>query len=125
MTAFTARHAAYQSLDDVDVDVVGLSEDVDGGGRQLIFERARSFSDQDRELGMDTFAVTNETAATVYGAVTRYDVDDSVLTLDLTQEGADALGLPRTAHIGLELDPAEKDDLVAGLRAVLDAADVE
>jgi predicted nucleic acid-binding protein len=59
MTAFTARHASNQTLADLDVDVVGVSEDVDGGVRQLTFEHARSFSEQDRQLGMDTFAVTN------------------------------------------------------------------
>jgi hypothetical protein len=41
-------------LDDVGVDVLGISEDIDGAGRHLIFERARSFSEQDRELGMES-----------------------------------------------------------------------
>lgn len=47
--------------------MVGLSEDAADGGRAFLFQAAPSFDEQDRILGMDTYAVSNEVGATVYG----------------------------------------------------------
>ena len=64
-------------------------------GHRALFERAVSFSDQDRALGVDTHAVTNELSAAVYGAVEAYTIDEGAT---LTPDGADMLGLPRRAR---------------------------
>jgi Immunity protein 10 len=119
VTIFTARYVQFERLDDGDVDVLCINEDPEGAGRHLIFERAGSFSDQDCELGMDTYAVTNEHSATVYGVVSAYSLGDEALILKLTSDGSSALGLPRTTRLGLKLPPGDLAQLRAGLRAVV------
>jgi hypothetical protein len=52
---FTATHLSYQRLDDLDVTVLGLTDDPDGDGHSLVFQRSATFTDQDRKLGQDTF----------------------------------------------------------------------
>jgi hypothetical protein len=66
-TLFTANCARLDLLD-VDVVVLAVSEDPEGSGRFLLFQRAKSFTEQDRALGMDTFAVTDPSGATAYRA---------------------------------------------------------
>lgn len=116
--AFEARLARAEYLDDVDIDAVGVSEARDGSGRQLILQRARSLSPQDRAHGHGGVCVKDASGAVAYGAVTTYTMTDAELALELTAEGAQALGLPPVARIGLELNDGDLAELKAGLLLV-------
>lgn len=109
-------HAEY--LDEDDVDLVEVSEQRDGGGRQLILQRSRRVGPQERALGLNQVAITDAASATVYGGVLGYTVTQQELILELTAEGAQRLGLPSQARIGLELSDEGLTELKAGLMLV-------
>jgi len=77
------------------------------------------FMPQDRELGMETYAVSNRWGATSYGCVERYRITEDVLELDLTADGVRDLGLPPHVEIQLALDRESVDRLRTDLRDVL------
>jgi hypothetical protein len=116
--ALAARRVHAEYLDEDDVDLVGVSEQRDGSGRQLILQRARRVSPQERALGLNQVAITDADSATVYGGVVGYTVTQQELILELTAEGAQTLGLPSQARIGLELSDEGLIELKAGLMLV-------
>jgi hypothetical protein len=120
VTIFTATHVSHQHLDDLDVTVLGVTDDSDGDGHSVIFQRSSTFTDQDRELGQDTFAVTTETGAIAYGGLESYDVGDDALVLEFEPAAADDLGLPTSTRVELALSRHDLDELRAGLAEVVD-----
>jgi hypothetical protein len=107
-------------LNDVDVVVLAVSEDPHGGGRFLLFQRAKSFTEQDRALGMDTFSLTDPSGATAYGAVLAYRVNDEELALDFAPGAAQSLALPTEVRVKLNLSASALTELQTGLSVVID-----
>jgi Immunity protein 10 len=85
------------------VDIVGLAEHRDGTGLSLVFQRALTFDEQDRAMGTDTFCVSDEWGATVYGGVS-YTMDGATLKLELSPEATAALRLPPRLELRLNVD---------------------
>ncbi len=117
---FTAHGLSVESSSDLDAKIVGLAEHSTGDpGECLLFQRALTFTPQDRELGMDTYAVSDRWGATSYGCVERYRITQHVLELDLTADGAQDLGLPQRVEIQLALSRETVDRLRTNLQDVL------
>jgi hypothetical protein len=117
---FTVRRATDDTLNDLNVRIVGLSEDVAGTtGKCLLFQRALESTDQDRALALDTFAVSNEGGATEYGCVRRYSLGPHSLSLQFTRDGAEALGVPQSTLLALDLGDGAIATIRSGLKAVL------
>lgn len=121
---FTATRVSRQRLDDAGLTIVGLTDKADGDGHSLIFQRSAVFTDQDRELGQDTFAVSTETGATTYGGLDSYLVRDRELLLEFEPDAARDLGLPTTTRVALALSGSELDGLRTGLAEVIDGGAV-
>lgn len=117
---FTAHDVSVESSPELGVKIVGLAEQSTGDpGECLLFQRALTFTQQDRELGMDTYAVSNRWGATSYGTVERYRVTEHVLELSLTPDGARDLGLPQRVEIELAVCRESVDRLRTNLPDVL------
>lgn len=71
----------------------------------LILQRAFSFDEQDRDLGMDTDCLIGPGQATSYGGVTSWSLNGSILTLHLTRAAADTLGLEAEVRVVINADP--------------------
>lgn len=119
---WTAQLAAWQRVEEDNVQMLGLAESPDGDGRSLVIQRALEFDEQDRELGMDTYCLVDETALTHYGGVASAVIDDGVLRLALDDMAAQEFG---QAELVIALGPAVAHRLVRYALATLLRADEE
>lgn len=101
------------------VIVVALSEEQDGTGRVLLFQRALAFDEQDVAMGMDTYCLSDEEGTAVYGGVTSCILAQDVLTLRLAPEAAATLAMGSPCRLHLHVDPSAIGQLREGLRRVL------
>ena len=82
MIAFTARAVAATNLPHLNTRIVVLAEESEGdGGPRLEISRALVPTKQDRELGHDTYCLSTQTGATIYGGVRSYTLQESTLTM--------------------------------------------
>lgn len=65
-------------------------------GDTLELQRSIHDDDQDRALGMDTYCLVHDGAASHYGGLKSWSVEAGTLTLRLTWRAARVLGMPRT-----------------------------
>ncbi|GLZ35406.1 hypothetical protein Lesp02_75930 [Lentzea sp. NBRC 105346] len=113
--SFTVRDFG---VDDDDIYTVGVAELPDGGGRQLLFMTSEDDVD-DADQGMDTYCITDERGACVYGGVRRADLSGNVLRLELTDQAARDLQVDPVVELVLELEPVRREALRAALPRVL------
>jgi hypothetical protein len=107
---------AAQELHDLNAFVVVLAEDPDGSGARLELQKALSFDEQDRMLGMDTYCLCTEAGAACYGGVTAWTVGPNALEIRLDADAAETLGTPGFA---IDFPPEEYTALRDGLARVL------
>lgn len=69
-------------------------------------QRAFTFDEQDRDLGMDTYCLVRG-EATHYGDLDSYEVTDSLLRLRFGAAAADALDLPAVTELAIDATEAE------------------
>lgn len=99
--------------------LVELADQLDGTGRSIVLQaRLGADSEQDRELGMDAYCLSDELGRSVYDAVVACQVGDGLVRLELS-DTAVALGFDRTVHFGLETDPGVVGMLCSALALVL------
>jgi hypothetical protein len=103
--------------------VVLLLENRDGSGRRLELQRASDYSDQDRQLGLDTYCIVTETQATHYGGVTRCAVKQKAVEFWLTKKAAGALGLEEL-HLPLLVSASVVRRLRQGLIEIFNGSPV-
>lgn len=98
---FTARVAG---VDDRDCLVAGVAEGEDGTGRSLIFQALDEDppSQQDIDLGQDTYCLVTETQGTAYGCVEELVIKGNTLRVVLRPEALDDLDLD-VAFVEVEL----------------------
>src|SRR5262245_1444167 len=113
------RRVEVTEIIEEQVIVVALSEEHDGTGRALLLQLALAFDAQDVALGMDTYCLSNEEGAAVYGGVRGCTLTGDVLTLQLTPETAATLAMASPCHLHLRADPSAMRQLREGLRRVL------
>jgi immunity protein 10 of polymorphic toxin system len=118
-SGFIVRHVAVEELPADNSLVVALAEEPGGGGRNLLFMVASEFDEQDRALGMDTYSLSDETGATVYGGVTSCRLEGNTLAIVLSSEAAAILGLDQATRMPLLVPPHTITRLARGLRTVL------
>ena len=94
--AFEAAAVAARRDDALGIDSIVLAENEDGSGRSLEIQRPPLRPDeQDAALGHDSDCLVRDGAATHYGGVTAWRLDERSLTLDLDAAAAAAFGVPR------------------------------
>ena len=98
---------------------VALAEREDSSGWNLIFQRSFAFTDADRNAGLDTYCISNEAGATVYGGVGRWSIAGADLTLALDAKTAADLGVAEQLTIELAFAAASITDLDAALAEIL------
>lgn len=121
MPAPEFRTAALVTVEEnQDAFVVGLSEDAAGDGAYLILQCALTPPDaQDAATGLDTYCLLDEDGAVQYGGVTTATLHDATLTLTLTEDAAEELGVEDPAQtITIDVPPADAQRLAEGLRRI-------
>lgn len=106
---------------------LGLAETEDGqeGATLLLMCNRHEPDEQDVAAKMDTYCLVDEEQSTVYGGVLAVVLEDSLLTLRLSQTSAAALGLDRgELRLTLEVPPEQLGVLRAGLTRVLSYGNV-
>jgi hypothetical protein len=99
---------------------VGIAEDIDLRGWQLIFMRANSFDDQDVRLGQDTYCiVSGNQEGTAYGGVVAWSANGSILDFTFTLDAAQELGVAPDTAVTLDGPEADVTTVVLGLEEVL------
>jgi hypothetical protein len=93
MRRFRAKVVAAAELPDLNTFAVVLAEDGDGSGLRLEIQKALSFDEQDRRLGLDTYCLCTEAGATYYGGVTSWTLTEGSLELRLDEKAAEVLGV--------------------------------
>jgi hypothetical protein len=108
-----------------DAFVVGLSENEAGDGAYLMFQSGLRPPDaQDAALGLDSYCILDEDGAVQYGGVTRAVLADATLTLTLTEEAAEELGLAEDARtLALDVPAQDVPRLAEGLNRIFTYGD--
>ena len=96
-----------------------LAENADSTGWNLIFQRAHETTEEDRQLGQDTYCLGNEAGTTVYGGVVRWTIAGSQLDIELDDRTSAELEVPDKMTIALQCGPAEMEEFGASLREIL------
>lgn len=92
MRMFNATAVAAVELAEHRVFTVVLAENSDGGGERLEIQKALSFDEQDRRLGMDTYCLCTA-KGTAYGGVTSWALAGDSLEIRLDAKAESALGV--------------------------------
>lgn len=116
---FDARAIAFLRDEDLEADVLALAEQEDGSGRRVELQRALVVTDEDRQLGMDTYCLVVETGATHYGGIEACTLDDGVLELRLSPEATEDLGVDGGFRVRVGDEPGAVQAVTDGLRAIL------
>lgn len=88
----------------------------DATGRSLEIQRSLVSDDQDRRLGMDTYAITAN-GVTHYGGVLSWGAEGGRLRLELSPEASEVLGID--SHVALDMDPRDLATVSAPLTDIL------
>jgi hypothetical protein len=116
---FVARGAAIEESNLDQTFMVSLAEQENGAGESITIAIMLVNSQQDIDLGLDTYCVSNGWGATVYGGITAYRMDDRRLTLYLSQDAARRLKTRRTFVIDLQIGDDDIEKLRRGLARIL------
>jgi hypothetical protein len=114
---FRARSVASVEMLDANAFCVVLAEDEDGDGDGSVLElqRALSFDEQDRKLGMDTYCICLD-GGTHYGGVVTWSVTAHRLELHFDEEAADHFAVD---GVVVELDDSAPKSLHDDVKRVL------
>ncbi len=105
----------YVSDEELDFEAVVIAgDDLDDS---IEVQRALTFDDQDRSLGMDTYCLVRGGTAKHYGGIEQWSVTDNVLSIRFTTEAAAALGLATVLNTVIET--AARDLVVSHLHRLL------
>ena len=83
-----------------------LAFEDEASGDFFAVQRAFTFDNQDRALGMDTYCLVRG-EATHYGGLDAYELTDSRLQLRFGAAAADALELPAVTDLAIDASQAE------------------
>lgn len=115
MLRFRARAVASIEIDDAFCVVLAEDEDGDGDGSVLELQRALSFDEQDRKLGMDTYCICLD-GGTHYGGVANWSVTEHRLELHFDEAAADHFAVD---GVVVELDDSAPKSLHDDVKRVL------
>ncbi|MDA0171911.1 Imm10 family immunity protein [Solirubrobacter taibaiensis] len=87
---FTARAVAFWVDEKLNFKALAMAEE-EHSGERLDIQRALVDDEQDRELGQDTYCLVDEYATVIYGGITRWELENGELRLDLTAEASQVL----------------------------------
>jgi hypothetical protein len=96
-----------------------LAESDDSSGWNLVFERARIFTDGDRKAGQASYCITNEAGTATYGGVTRWAINGTELKLAFDAKTSGELGLASELTVALACPPDSVDKLKTALAEIL------
>ena len=91
-TSFDASAVAFERDDLLGAQWLVLAEHPDGTGRRLEVQRPLQVDEQDVALGLDTYCLVTEEQATHYGGVLDWQIEESMLHLDLTEDASRVIG---------------------------------
>lgn len=123
MLTFKASAVSAVALPETGTFVVALAEEPDGRGRRLEIQRGRSFDEQDRQLGMDTYSLSNERGATVYGGVASWELTAGTLVIILEEKAATVLEVGGGFVIHVDANEEMESALRLGMKRVLNTLD--
>jgi hypothetical protein len=91
-TSFEAKAVAFVVDDRLNTRYLMMAEKKWRAGHRLEIQRALIDDEQDRELGQDTHCLVDELSCVHYGGVTRWQLDDDVLQLELSAKAGEVMG---------------------------------
>lgn len=119
-TVIVAQAAGFEHDEDDEVVEAGFAEGADGSGFALVFQRTDYEPDeQDIRLGMDTYCLTTGDGRTHYGGLLAADLDGGRLTLRLSRDAAETIGITEVTTVRLDVDAASLSALKNGLPQVV------
>lgn len=116
-----ARRVDIGELEDADAFVLAMAERPDTSGWQLVFMLPLRPSEQDRELGLDTYSVSSHEGVTAVGGITGWRRHGDAFELELVDETAQSLGLEPhvTITLGDELGAPAAHAVEDALRRIV------
>jgi len=90
------HEVGYVRDDEDEYEVLVIGDET--AGQWLEIQRSFDHDEQDVALGMDTYCLVRDSAATHYGGIVLWNLADDRLTVHLTGEAAAALDVPRRIH---------------------------
>jgi hypothetical protein len=119
-TVLVAQAAGFEHDEDYEVVEAGFAQGVNGSGFALMFQRAdHEPDDQDVRLGMDTYCLTTGDGRTHYGGLLAAELDGDQLTLRLSADAAEIIGITEVTTVRLNVDPASLAAFRSGLPHVV------
>jgi hypothetical protein len=107
MNLFTVRRVDYVSAQGYEPEMLALVEEEDQTGDFIVIQRAEQDDPDEVELGLSGPCLVRPGGETAYNAVESYDVSPDQITLRLTPDGAQALGLDQLVELRHHLPDAE------------------
>ncbi len=123
MIEFRARAVAALRDEELNIEMIVLAEAKDGSGRRLEIQRPIVVSNDDREIGHDTYCLVSESGAAYYGGVTDWSLADSELEVRVSDEAGEVLGAQNGYRIRIEAEAVNFDALAVRLEALLGVSD--
>ncbi len=118
--AFTAKGVGAAVLADVNTHVVVVAQDPDGdGGAKLEISRSLTHTQQDRELGQDTYCLCVNSGPTVYGGMLAYHLEGSILSIELDERAERELGIDSNFSILLDVEQSLIEAVRTALASIL------
>src|SRR5262245_41342018 len=102
LSGFVARGTAVEESIEDQTFFVSLAEGVEGTGESITIAVLLQISQQDVDLGQDTYSVSNGWGQTVYGGINAFRIDSDRLTLYFSTKAAQRLAVRRTFVIDLQ-----------------------
>jgi Immunity protein 10 len=119
--SFEADMCSVMNIDDLNAFVIVLANNADLSLNCLELQKSLSNDDQDYELGMDTYCIVTSTGATFYGGITACVLSHARLSIRLSLEATNALGVSGF-DIALLISSGEKEQLKGGLIKLFDGS---
>lgn len=119
MIRFCAEAVAAGAFEDVNTFLVTFADTPDGSAVVLTAQIALDgqFSDQDRELGQDTYCIVFGEGACAYGCVESWRVIDDRVQIILNAHGQEVF---ETDGFDVRIDPSTASTVRTGLERVFD-----
>ena len=122
---FVVRRVDHVPAGDYQPEMLALVEEMDQTGDFIVIQRAASDDPDEVELGLDGPCLVRPDGETAYHAVESYSIGPDAIILRLTEQGAEALGLPAVVELPHELSDADLSllgDYMADMLGSSDAA---
>lgn len=112
----------FEDYEDEEALEVGISGIDDAGGTRSISIQRSTYEPDEQEVraGMDSYNISNEQGATVYGCLRRVQLNGHLLVFEFAAEDAEILGVSTRVEVDLRDSGVDNANLSRKLSEILD-----